>query len=67
MVLDDDDDDDDDDVDDDDAGDDDEILLVVRLTNEKRLSLFPAETIFRYRHHRKSLTRCKLDLNLRRT
>ena len=63
MVL----DDDDDDDDDDDTGDDDEILLLVWLTNEKRLPLFPAETIFRYRHHRKSLTRCKQDLNLLRT
>ena len=56
MVLDDDDDDDDDD------GDDDEIFFVVWLTDKKRLTLFPAETIFRYRHHRESLTRRNSDL-----
>ena len=63
MVL----DDDDDDDDDDDVVDDDESFVVVWLTDEKRLPFFPAETIFRYRHHRESLTRREQNLNLSRT
>ena len=40
--------------------------FVVWLTNERRLALFPAGTIVRDPHNRKSLTRRKQGLNLRR-
>ena len=42
------------------------IVFVVWLTNERHLALFPARTIVRDPHHRKSPTGCK-DLNLCRT
>ena len=35
------------------------ILFFVWLTDERRLALFPAETIFRDPHHRESLTHCE--------
>ena len=41
--------------------------FVVCLTNKKRLAFFPARTIVRDSHHRRSLTRRKRNLNLRRT
>ena len=53
--------------DDDDDDDDNEFFFVVWLTDERRLALFPAETIVRDSHHRKSPTRRKQGLNLRRT
>ena len=37
------------------------------LTNERRLTLFPAGTIVRDPHHRQPLTRREQDLNLRGT
>ena len=43
------------------------IVFVVWLTNKRRLSLFPAETIVRNPHHLESPTCRKQDLNLRRT
>ena len=43
------------------------IVFVVWLTEEKRLALFPAGTTIKDPHHRKSPTRRKQDLNLRRT
>ena len=41
-------------------------FFVVWLTDERRLALFPAETIVRDLHHRESLTRREQSLNLRR-
>ena len=43
------------------------IVFVVWLTDKRHLALFPAGTIARDRHHRKSLTCRKQDLNLHRT
>ena len=40
---------------------------MVWLTDERRLTLFPTETIVRDSHHRKYPTRRDQDLNLRRT
>ena len=39
---------------------------MVWLTNERRLALFPAETIVRNPHHGESLILREQDLNLRR-
>ena len=41
--------------------------FVVCLTDERCVALFPAGTIVRDSHHRKSPTRREQDLNLRRT
>ena len=41
--------------------------FLVWLTDERRLSLFPAGTIVRDPHYLKSPTRREQDLNLRRT
>ena len=43
------------------------ICFVVRLTEERRLALFPARTIVRDPHHRESATCREQGLNLRRT
>ena len=43
------------------------IWFVVRLTEERRLALFPARTIVRDPHHRESATCREQGLNLRRT
>ena len=42
-------------------------FFMVWLTDERRLALFPAETIVRDPHHRESPTRREQDMNLRRT
>ena len=42
-------------------------FFVVWLTDERRLTLFPARTIVRDPHHRESLTHREQGLNLRRT
>ena len=39
------------------ADDDDELFFVEWLTDERRLALFPVETIVRYPHHCESPTR----------
>ena len=41
-------------------------FFVIWLTNERRLALFPAETIVGDSHHRESPTRREQDLNLRK-
>ena len=41
--------------------------FMLRLTDERRLVLFPAGTIVRDPNHRQSLTRREQDLNLHRT
>ena len=43
-----------------------EIVFVVWLTDERRLALFSAGTIFRDPHHRQSPTRREQELSLRR-
>ena len=40
-------------------------LSLIRKNDERRLALFPAETIVRDPHHRESPTRFEQDLNLR--
>ena len=44
----------------------DEFFFVVWLTDERRLTLFPGDTIVRDPHHRESPTRREQGLNLRR-
>ena len=52
---------------DDDDEDDDKLFLWYGWpTKSERLTLFPVGTIGGDPHHRKSLTRCNQDLNLRR-
>ena len=41
--------------------------FVVWLTDERRLTIFPASTIVRDPHHRESLTHREQDINLCRT
>ena len=41
--------------------------FMVWLTDERRLTLFPAATIVRDPHHRESLTHREQDMNLCRT
>ena len=43
------------------------MIFGVWLTGERRLALFPTETIVRDPNHRESLTRGEQDLNLHRT
>ena len=47
--------------------DEERIVFAEWLTDERHLALFPAGTIIRDSHHRKSQTRRKQGLKLRRT